>query len=95
MSDYAIASPWEIGFHFGLGLVGAVAAVAFVLGVRLFARLFRKLAIVPEAVLPIVGLALLAGLGFFWPEVLETATRPSLPHCGKEFRGSSWLFSPG
>jgi CIC family chloride channel protein len=25
---------------------------------------------VPEAVLPVVGLALLAGLGFFWPEVL-------------------------
>ncbi len=70
LEGYALASPWEIGFHFGLGLVGAVAAVAFVLGVRLFARLFRKLAVVPEAVLPVVGLALLAGLGFFWPEVL-------------------------
>ncbi len=70
LPGYALASPWEIGFHFGLGLVGAVAAVAFVLGVRLFARLFRKVALVPENLLPVLGLALLAGLGFFWPEVL-------------------------
>jgi CIC family chloride channel protein len=70
LTGYALASPWEIAFHFGLGLVGALAAVAFVLGVRLFARLFRRVAIVPEAVLPIAGLALLAGLGFFWPQVL-------------------------
>ena len=70
LEGYALASPWEIGFHFGLGLVGALAAVAFVLGVRLFARLFRKVALVPEGLLPILGLALLAGLGFFWPEVL-------------------------
>ena len=70
LSGYALVSPWEIGFHFGLGLVGAVAAVAFVLGVRLFARLFRKVAVVPEGLLPVLGLALLAGLGFFWPQVL-------------------------
>ncbi|MEO8276626.1 MAG: chloride channel protein [Thermoanaerobaculia bacterium] len=70
LAGYALASPWEIGFHFGLGLVGAVSAVAFVLGVRVVARMFRAVAVVPEGLLPIVGLALLAGLGFFWPEVL-------------------------
>jgi CIC family chloride channel protein len=70
LPDYALASPWEIVFHFGLGLIGALAAVSFVLGVRGVARLFRKLAVVPEGVRPILGLALLAGLGFFFPEVL-------------------------
>ena len=36
-------APGRSALHFGLGLVGAVAAVAFVLGVRLVARLFGRL----------------------------------------------------
>ncbi len=67
---YGLVSPWEITFYFGLGLVGAVAAVTFVLGVRFFSRLFRHTALAREGIRPIVGLVLLSGLGLVAPQVL-------------------------
>ncbi|MGE0640536.1 MAG: chloride channel protein [Thermoanaerobaculia bacterium] len=68
LPGYSLVSSWEIVFHFGLGLFGALAAVAFVLGVRLFSRLFRRVA-VPEAVRPIVGMTLLGAFGWMAPEI--------------------------
>jgi len=67
---YELVSPWEIGAHLGLGVIGGFAAVVFVLGVRGFSRLFRRLVVVPEAVRPVVGLLLVGGLGVVAPEVL-------------------------
>lgn len=67
---YGLESGWEIVFHFGLGIVGAVAAVAFVLGERSVSRLFRRRIGVPEGIRPIVGLVAVGGIGLFAPQVL-------------------------
>ena len=67
---YGLVAPQELLAYLGLGLVGAAAAVTFVLGVRGFARLFRRFAAVPEAARPVLGLVMLAGIGMFVPEVL-------------------------
>jgi len=67
---YELVSPWEIGAHLGLGVVGGFAAVAFVLGVRGVARGFRKLRFVPEGVRPVVGLMMVGGLALTTPEIL-------------------------
>ena len=67
---YALVAPAELAAYLGLGVVGAVAAVVFVLGVRGFARLFRRFTIVPEGVRPVVGMVLLAAIGLTMPEVL-------------------------
>jgi CIC family chloride channel protein len=68
--DYVLVTPWEIGLYFGLGIVGAFAAVAFVRGVRGMARLFPRLGLRAEGVGPVVGLALLGVLGLYAPQVL-------------------------
>lgn len=68
--SYSLVSPLEIFAHLGLGIVGGVAAVVFVLGVRGFARLFRKFALVPPALRPVIGMAMLAGFAVIAPEVL-------------------------
>jgi len=67
---YGLVSPWEIVFYFGLGLVGAFAAVAFVLAVRSCTRLFRRIPWLPEGFRPLVGLLLLVGVGIAAPQVL-------------------------
>jgi CIC family chloride channel protein len=84
--DYVLVTPWEIALYFGLGIVGAVAAVGFVRGVRGMARLFPRLNLLPDQFGPVVGMALLGGLGLYAPQVLgngfETITgalQESLP----------------
>lgn len=67
---YGLESSWEIVFHVGLGLVGAGAAVVFVLGVRGVSKLFRRFAAVPDWLRPVVGLASVGALGLAVPEVL-------------------------
>lgn len=67
---YALETPWELLFHFGLGLLGAAAAVAFVLAEKASARLFRQSVRIPEGFRPLVGLLLVASLGLLAPEVL-------------------------
>jgi CIC family chloride channel protein len=67
---YELVSSWEIAFHFGLGIVGALVAVAFVLAMRGSASLFRRLPLVPEWARPVVGLVLVSGIGLTAPQVL-------------------------
>ncbi len=67
---YELVSSWEIVFHFGLGIVGALVAVAFVLAMRGAASLFRRLPLVPEWARPVVGLVLAGGIGLTAPQVL-------------------------
>jgi chloride channel protein, CIC family len=69
-SGYALVSSWEIVFYFGLGIVGAVAAVAFVLGVRWASQLFRRARLLPEGARPAVGLGLLGVVALWAPQVL-------------------------
>lgn len=67
---YSLVSPWEIGAHLGLGVVGGIAAVAFVLGVRWVAHLFRGLRVVPAAFHPILGMTMVGGFALLAPEIL-------------------------
>ncbi len=67
---YALVTPWEIVFHVGLGFVGALAAVAFVLGEKATSRLFRRSVRIPEGFRPLVGLLLIGLLGLLAPQVL-------------------------
>ena len=67
---YALESPWEIFAYLGLGLVGALASLAFTLGVRGVARLFRRARFLPDAVRPVVGMSLLGLFALAVPEAL-------------------------
>ncbi len=67
---YELVSSWEIVFHFGLGIVGALVAVAFVLSMRGAATLFRRVTLLPEWARPVLGLVLLGGIGVAAPQVL-------------------------
>ena len=67
---YALVSGWELLPYVGLGLVGAVASVVFVLGVRSGRRLFSRLTVVPEVLHPLLGMTLLGVLAIYVPHVL-------------------------
>lgn len=67
---YVLESPWEILAYLGLGLVGALASIAFTLGVRWTARLFQRASFVPLPLLPVVGMAMLGALALAVPQVL-------------------------
>jgi CIC family chloride channel protein len=66
---YTLESGWELVPYAGLGVVGALASVAFVLGIGAGRRLFRRLPL-PRVVQPIVGMGLLGVLGLYVPYVL-------------------------
>ena len=67
---YGLESPWEIFAYLGLGLVGALAALAFTLGVRGASRAFQRARFLPAPVQPIVGMAALGGFALLVPEIL-------------------------
>ena len=65
-----LQSPWELIFYLGLGVVGALASVAFVFGVRAGRSLFAKLPFLPAPVRPVIGLLALGAFGLQVPYVL-------------------------
>jgi chloride channel protein, CIC family len=67
---YTLLSGWELLPYIGLGLVGAVASVVFVLGVRGGRRFFNRLTWVPEVLHPVLGMALLGVMAIYVPDVL-------------------------
>src|SRR5436305_3196673 len=67
---YKLESGWELLLYAGLGVVGAVAAVAFVLGVGWGGRLFARATFLPRPLKPLAGMALLGGLGLYVPYAL-------------------------
>jgi CIC family chloride channel protein len=67
---YQMNSGWELLAYLGLGIVGAIASVLFVYGVRGGRTLFEKLTFIPKAVQPVVGLALVGVVGISFPHVL-------------------------
>jgi chloride channel protein, CIC family len=68
---YQLTSGWEILTYAGLGLVGALASVAFVLGIRGARRGFDNLPLVPAWLKPLLGMAMLGGLAVFAPQILD------------------------
>ena len=67
---YALVSGWEILIYVGLGLLGAVASVLFVLALRLGRGAFGRLSFVPRWLRPAIGMGLLGALALEVPQVL-------------------------
>ncbi|HET6345881.1 MAG TPA: chloride channel protein, partial [Myxococcota bacterium] len=71
--DFTLTSGWEMLFYAGLGIVGAFASVAFMMGVSWGGAGFKKLSklkILPRPFQPVVGMALLGVLGLYVPYAL-------------------------
>jgi CIC family chloride channel protein len=68
--SYQLSSGWELLAYLGLGIVGAIASVLFVYGVRGGRAAFDRLTFIPRAVQPVVGLCLVGVLGVSFPHVL-------------------------
>jgi chloride channel protein, CIC family len=71
--DYALASGWEMLLYVGLGIVGAVASVVFMVGVSWGSKAFKflgKAKILPRPFQPVVGFALLGLIGIYIPHAL-------------------------
>jgi len=67
---YKLQSGWELLLYAGLGIVGALVSVAFVLGIRGGRRAFAKLTFVPRPVHPLLGMTLVGVLGLYVPYAL-------------------------
>lgn len=67
---YALANGWEILLYAGLGIVGALASVAFVLGVGTGRRLFSSMRFLPQPVKPVIGMTLVGLIALALPQVL-------------------------
>lgn len=67
---YALESGWEILAYAGLGLVGALASVAFILGVRAGRTFFARLHWLPVPLRPLLGMGLLGALAVGSPYVV-------------------------
>jgi CIC family chloride channel protein len=65
---YQLRSPWELPLYFGLGLLAAVAAIAFIKVLYRFEDWFEALK-VSENLKPAIGGLALGCLGLFFPEV--------------------------
>jgi len=69
LPGFTLESPWEILFYLGLGIVGALASLAFTLGVRAVAKLFQRLRL-PLWARPVLGMLALGGCALAVPEIL-------------------------
>ena len=69
-TDYQLGSPWELLAYLGLGIVGAIASVIFVYGVRGARSMFARLTFLPLWVQPAVGMAAVGVVGISFPHVL-------------------------
>ena len=67
---YTLKSGWELLPYAGLGVVGAVASIAFVFGIGAARRLFKRLTLVPRPLRPVLGMALVGVLGLYAPYAL-------------------------
>lgn len=67
---YALVSGWEILLYAGLGVIGALASVLFVLGVHSGRRLFASMRFLPELLKPVIGMALVGVIALAAPQVL-------------------------
>jgi CIC family chloride channel protein len=67
---YELVSGWELLAYAGLGLVGAVASVLFIVALSRGKAAFRRLPLLPDWSRPALGMALLGALALRVPEVL-------------------------
>lgn len=69
VKDFALVSGWEMFSYAGLGLIGGLASVVFVLGLRGAGKLFEHLPL-PAWARPPLGMALVGCLALAVPEIL-------------------------
>ncbi|HKH47783.1 MAG TPA: chloride channel protein [Thermoanaerobaculia bacterium] len=67
---YTLASGWELLLYIGLGVVGALASVVFVVGIRTGRQLFRQMRWIPRPFHPVLGMSLLGLIGLYVPYAL-------------------------
>ncbi len=65
---YKLVSSWELLAYVGLGILGALVSVAFVLGIKAVGGIFDRLNLHP-ALRPITGMALVGAIGVYVPHV--------------------------
>lgn len=65
---YKLVSSWELLAYAGLGVLGAVVSVSFVLGIKAVGGIFDRLQLHP-ALRPITGMALVGAIGIYVPHV--------------------------
>ncbi|HEX3126234.1 MAG TPA: chloride channel protein [Thermoanaerobaculia bacterium] len=65
--SFELQSPWEMLLYAGLGIVGALASVAFMLGIRAGSGLFKHL---PAPLRPVIAFALVGAIGVYVPYAL-------------------------
>ncbi len=68
--DYALMSGWELLLYVGLGVVGALASVVFVMGIRAGRQLFRRMTWIPRPFHPVLGMSLVGLIGLYVPYAL-------------------------
>jgi CIC family chloride channel protein len=67
---YTLQSGWEMLPYAGLGIVGAVASVAFMGGIRLGQKTFARMTFVPQPLKPLLGMTLVGVIGLYVPYAL-------------------------
>jgi CIC family chloride channel protein len=67
---YALESGWEILIYAGLGVLGAVVSVAFIVVLRFGRGAFGRVALIPRWLRPAIGMGLVGALALGFPEVL-------------------------
>lgn len=67
---YALVNGWELLLYVGLGIVGALASVLFVVAIRLGRQLFRRMRWIPRPFHPVLGMTLLGLIGLSVPYAL-------------------------
>jgi CIC family chloride channel protein len=68
--DFALGSVWDLIGAAGMGIVGGLASLAFIWGVRGARVLFARGLRVPASLKPVVGMGLLGAVGLYVPHVL-------------------------
>jgi CIC family chloride channel protein len=66
---YALESGWELLMYVGLGVVGALVSLVFVLTLRGMGRLFDRQRWLPLPARPVAGMLLVGALGLSFPHV--------------------------
>jgi chloride channel protein, CIC family len=92
---YALVSVWEILPYAGLGVVGALASVAFVMGIQAGRRTFAGLRFLPDPLKPVLGMTLVGLLALWVPHVLGGGQETINTALAGELRLPARLSLPG
>lgn len=67
--DYTLVTGWELLAYAGLGILGALVSIAFILAMRGAQVGFDRIPVLPAAAKPVLGMLLLGALGLAIPYV--------------------------